>query len=91
MRFCNPDRAGLAAEPEAVEDAPDLILRDFSASAITGLSLGTAGAPVLSILAEGDSLVIALDFDAAQLDDGAAIALVAGFADRLNDPLTQLL
>ena len=92
IRSRNPDRTGLAADPEPAEEAtPDLILRDLSASAITGLSLGAAQAPTLSILTEGDSLLITLDFEAAQLDDTAAISLVAGFAERLNDPLTHLL
>ena len=91
-RLRNPDRAGLTAEPETAEaEAPDLILRDLSASAITGLSLGATEAPALSILADGEALVVTLDFGAAQLDDTAAISLVAGFAERLNDPLTQLL
>ncbi|MGY6708234.1 MAG: biotin/lipoyl-containing protein [Rhizobiaceae bacterium] len=91
-RTRNPDRTGLATDPETAEEAhPDLILRDLSASAITGLRLGAVQAPALSILAEGDALAITLDFDPAQLDDSTAIKLVAGFAERLNDPLTQLL
>ena len=90
-RLCNPDRAGLASEAEATDQAPDLILRDLSASAITGVALGAAGPPTLSLLAEGEGLRITLDFDAGRLEAATAIALVAGFADRLNDPLTQLL
>ncbi len=91
IRLHNPDRAGLASDPETTDAAPDLILRDLSASAITGLSLGAAAAPTLNLLAEGEGLRITLDFTAGQLDAGTALALVAGLADRLNDPLTQLL
>lgn len=90
-RLHNPDRAGLASDPETTDDTPDLILRDLSTSAITGLSLGAAAAPTLSLLTEGEGLRITLAFTAGQLEPGTAIALVAGFADRLNDPLAQLL
>lgn len=91
-RLRNPDRTGLANDPEAAQEAsPDLILRDLSASAITGLHLGATEAPTLSVLAEGDALTITVEFDPSQLGDTTAIMLVAGFAERLNDPLTQLL
>ena len=90
----NPDLARLSVQPEAPEGAtPSLILRDLTASALTGLrSAGGLAAPALTLARDrnGDSLLVALDYAADQLDEDAALAVITGLAARLADPLTYL-
>ncbi|MEQ9259381.1 MAG: biotin/lipoyl-containing protein [Roseovarius sp.] len=80
-----------ALESVEPEGAPSLRLRDLTASRITGLRLGAPDCPALTVMAEGETLTITLDFTAAQLSEAAAISLLTGFAARLEDPLRQLL
>lgn len=96
----NPDLARLSVQPEAPEGAtPSLILRDLTASALTGLRpAGGLAAPALTLArdrnggsnSDGDSLLVALDYGADQLDEDAALAVITGLAARLADPLTYL-
>lgn len=98
----NPDLARLSVQPEAPEGAtPSLILRDLTASALTGLRpAGGLAAPALTLArdrnggsnggSDGDSLLVALDYAADQLDEDAALAVITGLAARLADPLTYL-
>lgn len=96
----NPDLARLSVQPEAPEGAtPSLILRDLTASALTGLRpAGGLAAPALTLArdrnggsnGDGDSLLVALDYAADQLDEDAALAVITGLAARLADPLTYL-
>lgn len=90
----NPDLARLSVQPEAPEGAtPSLILRDLTASALTGLRpAGGLAAPALTLARDrnGDSLLVALDYAADQLDEDAALAVITGLAARLADPLTYL-
>ncbi|AGI68979.1 putative dihydrolipoyllysine-residue acetyltransferase [Octadecabacter antarcticus 307] len=86
----NPDQSRLSNQIETT-DTPNLILRDLTDSHITGLNLGPADAPTITIARDGDTLCLSLDFTANQLDDAAAIALITGFATRLADPLYHLL
>ena len=90
----NPDLARLSVQPEAPEGAtPNLILRDLTASALTGLRpAGSLAAPALTLARDrnGDSLLVALDYAADQLDEDAALAVITGLAARLADPLTYL-
>ena len=96
----NPDLARLSVQPEAPEGAtPNLILRDLTASALTVLrSAGGLAAPALTLArdsnggsnSDGDSLLVALDYSADQLDEDAALAVITGLAARLADPLTYL-
>lgn len=87
----NPDRSRLRNQIESPDSPATLILRDLSQSHITGLRLGVQDTPVLSIACDGDMLRLGLEFTSAQLADDVAIAFVSGFAERLAEPLTQLL
>lgn len=94
MALSNPDLARLSVQPEAPEGAtPSLILRDLTASSLTGLRpAGGLAAPALTLARDrnGDSLLVALDYAADQLDEDAALAVITGLAARLADPLTYL-
>lgn len=91
--YADPDRtrASAIAPAEDQEATPDLILRDLSGGAITGMTLAGDPAPALAVGRSGDRFTLTLTFTAGQLDADAAIALVTGFAARLNDPLRHLL
>jgi pyruvate/2-oxoglutarate dehydrogenase complex dihydrolipoamide acyltransferase (E2) component len=92
-RFADPDRLPLSAiaaadEAPAGDAPPDLRLRDLGATAITGLRLGGAAAPALSVSVAGETLRI--DYEGA-LPPDQAVALLDGFAARLADPTRHLL
>ncbi|MCT8974600.1 biotin/lipoyl-containing protein [Microbaculum marinisediminis] len=90
--FADPDLGPLsAALPADTDAAPALILRDLTGSRITGGRFGAAGAPTLTVATAGDDLALTLDFAPDQLGTDAAIALLEGFAGRLDEPLRQLL
>jgi pyruvate/2-oxoglutarate dehydrogenase complex dihydrolipoamide acyltransferase (E2) component len=84
------DRLPLGAEAEAADAAPDLVLRDLSASHLTRVSAEST-VPTLTLCRRGETLALTLDFDATALDTEAAIALVADLAGRIEDPLRHLL
>jgi pyruvate/2-oxoglutarate dehydrogenase complex dihydrolipoamide acyltransferase (E2) component len=90
--YADPD-LGPFSQTAPVDDAapPTLILRDLTASRITGGTLGTAEAPVLSITRDGENYALSLAFAPGALDTNAAIALIDGFAGRLAEPLRHLL
>ena len=89
--YADPDHAGLGEITPAEGGHPSLILRDLTGSRITGLSLGAHAAPVLTVAADGDAYTITLEFTDGQLDRTQAIALIDGFAGRLDEPLRHLL
>ena len=89
--YANPDRARLSALPDAETGAPDLILRDLTGTPITGMRLGAPTCPVVSVAQQDGTLRLTLDFMPGQFDDETAIAMLTGFAARLDDPLTHLL
>ena len=68
-----------------------LVVRDLTASRITALALAPTDAPAFTIAPDGDALAVTFHFHAQQLDDATALALVDGFAARLEEPLRQLL
>lgn len=70
------------------EDDCVAILRDLTATPITGLHLGADTAPVLSLTRRGDSLQVTYE---GALPAPDAIAFVNGFAARLADPLRHIL
>jgi pyruvate dehydrogenase E2 component (dihydrolipoamide acetyltransferase)/2-oxoglutarate dehydrogenase E2 component (dihydrolipoamide succinyltransferase) len=90
-QMVDADRFTPLTQPDENANTPDLILRDITGSAITSLDLGPSTAPVLGLVTDGGAYEITLDFSATQLSDQTAIALITGFADRLSDPLRQLL
>lgn len=90
--FVDADRAGLgSAKPVHTPANPALVLRDLRGAAITDLSLGTEGAPTLSVMRRGVETFITLECAPAQLRPEAAIELISEFAGRLAEPLRHLL
>ena len=86
--YADPDRTPLADLTQGAEGAPDLILRDLTATAITSVHLGADPVPALSLSREGDTLTLTCE---GTLEAARAIALMNGFAGRLADPLRHLL
>jgi pyruvate/2-oxoglutarate dehydrogenase complex dihydrolipoamide acyltransferase (E2) component len=88
----DPDRARLSCQPKSdPETFADLILRDLSYSPITGMRLEGSAQPSLSIATVGDDYQISLEFTRNQFSETQAIKFITGFADRLTEPLRQLL
>ena len=84
------DRLG-RTDPAASPMLPALILRDLRGSRITAIEMGTDRAPVLMVGGRGDALTVTLVWADGQLLADAALALVDGFAGRLEEPLRHLL
>lgn len=104
--YRDPDLAGLAhampaddipADLEhtgAVTDtAPDLVLRDLGATRLRAVQLaGDRGAPVLTLTCTPQGVLhLVLTVAPGVLSEDAAIALLDGFAGRLDTPLRHLL
>ncbi|WP_371056741.1 biotin/lipoyl-containing protein [Rhodosalinus sp. K401] len=85
------DLAPLSAVPAPSEASPALILRDLTGTALTAVKPAAAPVPQLTVTRRGDTLALHLAHDAAALPEEAALALVAGLADRLSEPLRHLL
>jgi pyruvate/2-oxoglutarate dehydrogenase complex dihydrolipoamide acyltransferase (E2) component len=71
--------------------APDLILRDLRGTMITGLTLGAADLPVLTLTMGAGGLTLTLECAPDQMAPEAAIHFLTTFADRISDPLHHLL
>ncbi|XWN28926.1 MAG: biotin/lipoyl-containing protein [Devosia sp.] len=91
ITLSDPDRKRLSALQPVEDGTPTLIVRDVSATAITGLALSAEGAPTLTVARKGEDLAVALHYRPGALDDGAAIAVISAFAERLQQPLRHLL
>jgi hypothetical protein len=87
----DPDFAPLSAAPAPSEAPPALILRDLTGTALTAVKPAAAHVPQLTVTRRGDTLALHLAHDAAALPEETALALVAGLADRLSEPLRHLL
>ncbi len=87
----DPDLAPLSAELPESGQPPGLIVRDLTATALTGIKPAAAPVPVVTITRRGDTLALHLAHDAEALPEEAALALVAGLAERLSEPLRHLL
>ncbi|TDL77712.1 pyruvate dehydrogenase [Palleronia sediminis] len=72
------------------ETPPTLILRDLTATRLTAIEGGTANLPALTLSRDRDDLVLSLSVDPETMDEALATGLLAGFADRIADPLRQL-
>lgn len=88
--FAVPAGRRLSAVTES-DAAPDLLLRDLRASALSGLSLGAEDVPVLSVLSHGDGLALTLECGPDHMTPAQAITLLSEFAGRMQDPLRHLL
>ena len=94
--FPDPDLARLGAlHVHQDEDgrAPDLILRDLSATRLESARLpADDAAPLLTIgRGDGDTLALALDFTPGALDPDAAVTFLDDLARRAESPLRHLL
>lgn len=88
LTLVDPD---LARPAPASDAAPAFVLRDLTATPVTRALTGATEAPVLTVTRAGDRLAITLQAAKGQLDEDAALALVAGLAERIADPCRQLL
>jgi pyruvate dehydrogenase E2 component (dihydrolipoamide acetyltransferase) len=86
----DPDLAPLAADLPESGATPALLLRDLTGTALTGIKPAAAPVPVVTITRGGDRLALHLAHDAT-LPEEAALALLSGLADRLQEPLRHLL
>ncbi|WP_395175298.1 biotin/lipoyl-containing protein [Roseibium alexandrii] len=90
--YQDPDLAGLGrAEPLDGVATPSIVVRDLSGTPVTSVQLGTEAAPVLSVSGTGSALTITCECPGDTVSAGTALALVTGFAERVGDPLRQLL
>ena len=79
------------SRPAADADGdPALILRDLTATRLTGVDAGAAGIPVLTASRDGADILLTLAALPDAMGEDAATDLVAGLADRLADPMRQL-
>jgi pyruvate dehydrogenase E2 component (dihydrolipoamide acetyltransferase)/2-oxoglutarate dehydrogenase E2 component (dihydrolipoamide succinyltransferase) len=95
-RLFHVPRGTLSAVAEVEEGtAPDLILRDLRTTRVIGLHLGPEDAPTLTLTLTGagakDGLSLTLECAAGHLSAPAAVALLADFAGRLDQPIRHLL
>ncbi|RDC74006.1 pyruvate dehydrogenase [Rhodovulum sp. 12E13] len=86
----DPDRAPVSADLPESEARPRLVLRDLTGTALTGIKPAAAPVPVVTITRRGDTLALHLAHEAT-LPDEAALTLLSGLADRLQEPLRHLL
>lgn len=92
--FANPDQSGLAEVTATDTQAtPDVVVRDLTATRMTAMRLGDDVAPVLTVARSTAAATyeITLDFAAHGLPAADAVALIEGFARRVETPLHQLL
>lgn len=88
----HPDLAGLGENSlRESEASPALVLRDLTASRITGLRLPAGEVPVLSVAMRDGDFILTFEFGAAAMAPDMALAFVEALALRLGDPLRQLL
>lgn len=89
--YRDADIAGLAGAEPSEKDDPVLLVRDLTATRLTGIRLGGETVPVVTVMRNGEDLSIALEAQPDALSAETAVALVSEFAARLETPLRQLL
>lgn len=91
--YTDPDRSRFSAiAPVADGVNPMLMLRDLTASRFSRVQLTAETMPVLSVgLDDSGDFALSLDMPAGAIAPNAAMALVDGFAQRLEMPLRHLL
>ncbi len=77
--------------PQQTPQVPDLVLRDLTGTRWTALHQFAVTTPTLTLASGNGLLSIRLDYQRGTLDDSSAMALISGFAERLEAPLRQLL
>ena len=90
-RFINADQSRLSApRSDDGDKSPSLVLRDFTASAVTSATTAAAASPVLTIDNGPEGYVITLDYLGTQMTEAEAFNFVTAFADRLANPLAHI-
>ncbi|WP_305985945.1 biotin/lipoyl-containing protein [Roseibium sp. MMSF_3544] len=90
--YLDPDLSGFGqVEPVDADRAPGLIVRDLAASPVTSIQLGGEAVPVLSVCGRGETFSLTCECAGDTLSGEATLALANGFAERVADPLRQLL
>jgi Biotin-requiring enzyme len=91
VAYRDPDLARASRPRLAGGNAiPSLILRDFTQSRITGIAISNDSAPAIAIGKAGGFFELSLAFSEDQLAGNAAIALLSSLADRMENPLDNL-
>ncbi len=90
VTYSDPDQSRLSALRET-DAAPDLTIRDLTASRLTSVRLAATDTPTLSIAQAGEDYTLTLDFTERQLSGDRAIAMMTDLADRLATPLLSVL
>lgn len=88
--FDVPTGRSLSSVTETVA-APDLVIRDLRASPIASVAMGAEQTPVLTLLRQGDGMLLVLECSPTQMAAPRAIAFLSEFAGRMHDPLRHLL
>ncbi|WP_150523150.1 biotin/lipoyl-containing protein [Roseibium sediminis] len=90
--YQNPDLVRLSgvAPGEDIENVTCLI-RDLTRSPVTEVQLGAETVPVLSIARQDAHITITLESSGDALSAEAALSLISGFAERVQNPLRHLL
>ncbi|GAA0779536.1 pyruvate dehydrogenase [Roseibium denhamense] len=90
--YQDPDLAGFGhAQPSDSDTEPLLIVRDLVGSPLTSIQLGAETVPVLTVSGADNALTITCECPGEALSAEAALALTTEFAERIGDPLRQLL
>lgn len=90
--YRDPDLAGLGSSAATVQElSPAVVLRDLTGTPVTSLHLGAEAPPVLTVSGAGDTYTVTCECDGGTLSAEAALALATGFAERVANPLRQLL
>ena len=90
--YRDPDLVGFgSAEPLEAQAVPSLVLRDLSGSPVTSIELGAEDIPVVTVSGAGETLTITCECSDDILTAEAALTLATDFAERVANPLRQLL
>ena len=83
--------ADFGGHPASEEERPAMIVRDLTRTRITGVALGAPTAPVLTVARDRESLVLTLEALPDAMGSDTLLQIVTELAERLEDPLRQLL
>ncbi len=90
--YQDPDRPWLGqAKRQSADTTPALRIRDLRHSALSLVEIGAEDCPVLTLSQRKSSVTVTLECGADQLSAQDAIALLTGFAGRMEQPLRHLL
>ncbi len=91
LMLLDPDIPWSKPADQQVPQAPVIVLRDLTGTRLTAVHQCATVTPTLTLSSGGGSFSVRLDYVQGALDDESALALISGFAERLDSPLRQLL